>query len=56
MPILIGIGLVALLSVLSLTPRQRAEARERGRRWNWLWISLTILGWLLILHPWFPHL
>jgi len=55
MPILIGIGVIALLSVFSLTPEQRAAARERGRRWNWLWISIVILGLGLILFPWAPR-
>jgi len=55
MPILFGIGLIAVLSILSLTPQQRAEARERGRRWNWLWISIIILECGVIFFPWPPQ-
>jgi hypothetical protein len=51
MPILIGIGLIALVSVLSISPEQRAAARERGRRWNPLWIGLIVAQLAFIFWP-----
>jgi hypothetical protein len=54
-PILVGIGLIALVSVLSLTPAQRAEARASGRRWNWQWIAIIIAGLAFIFWPRQPN-
>ena len=51
MPILIGIGLVVLISCMSLTPAQRAEARQRAKRLNWLWFTILILELAFVFWP-----
>lgn len=55
MPILIGIGLIALVSVLSLTPEQRAEARARGKRLEPLWWSILFVELLVVLYGLMPR-